>query len=107
VHNGPEFPQPDAMTLATAGAGRVPSARMVLFKGLETALFSSIRTTRAAKQDLAANNRQLWSSTGPRPIIQVRASGTVRRVSRAESSAYFHTRPPGAQLSALASRRAV
>ena len=36
---------------------------------------------------------------------QVRVSGTVRRLPRSASTAYFHSRPRGAQLSALASRQ--
>jgi pyridoxamine 5'-phosphate oxidase len=36
---------------------------------------------------------------------QVRVSGTVRRLSRTDSLAYFRSRPRGAQLSAVASRQ--
>ncbi len=35
----------------------------------------------------------------------MRVSGRVSRLSRAASAAYFHSRPRGAQLSALASRQ--
>jgi pyridoxamine 5'-phosphate oxidase len=56
-------------------------------------------------RDLAANNRAAivfhWSITRH----QVRVSGRVSRLSRAASAAYFHSRPRGAQLSALASRQ--
>src|SRR5205807_10442785 len=56
-------------------------------------------------RDLAANNRAAiafyWSVTRH----QVRVSGRVSRLSRAASAAYFHSRPRGAQLSALASRQ--
>jgi pyridoxamine 5'-phosphate oxidase len=99
-------PQPDAMTLATAGAGRVPSARMVLFKGIAAGSFLFYTNYESLKgRDLAANRQAAlvfyWSATRH----QVRLSGTVRRVSRSESSVYFHSRPRGAQLSALASRQ--
>ena len=99
-------PQPDAMTLATAGAGRVPSARMVLFKGIEGGAFHFYSNYGSRKgRDLAANNRAAlvfyWSVTHH----QVRISGTVRRTNRAASLAYFRSRPRGAQLSALASRQ--
>jgi pyridoxamine 5'-phosphate oxidase len=99
-------PQPDAMTLATAGGGRTPSARMVLFKGIEAGAFLFFSNYESRKgRDLATNKRAAlvfyWSVTGH----QVRISGPVRRVGRAASLAYFHGRPRGAQLSALASRQ--
>ncbi len=98
-------PQPEAMTLATSGAAG-PSARMVLFKGLEGGDFVFYTNYESRKgRDLATTNRAAlvfyWSVTRH----QVRVSGTVRKVSRAASLAYFHSRPRGAQLSALASRQ--
>ena len=98
--------QPDAMTLATADGDGVPSARMVLFKGIEDGsfLFYSNHDSRKGR-DLAANARAAlvfyWSVTRH----QVRVSGRVRRLSRGQSAEYFHSRPRGAQLSALASRQ--
>ena len=98
--------QPDAMTLATAGPGCVPSARMVLFKGIEDGSFLFVSNYESRKgRDLAVNRKAAlvfyWSITRH----QVRVSGIVRRVSREDSIAYFHSRPRGAQLSALASRQ--
>jgi pyridoxamine 5'-phosphate oxidase len=104
--NRKSAPQPDAIALATADARGKPSARMVLFKGLdaEKFLFYSNYGSRKGR-DLAANNRAalvfFWSATRH----QVRVSGRVSRLARAASSAYFHSRPRGAQLSALASRQ--
>ena len=99
-------PQPDAMTLATAGADCTPSARMVLFKGVDDGAFLFYSNYESRKgRDLSANKKAAlvfyWSVTRH----QVRISGNVRRVSRAASLAYFHSRPRGAQLSALASRQ--
>jgi pyridoxamine 5'-phosphate oxidase len=99
-------PQPDAMTLATAGPGSAPSARMVLFKGIDGGAFHFYSDYESRKgRDLAANRKAAlvfyWSATRH----QVRVSGTVRRISRSASLAYFHSRPRGAQLSALASRQ--
>jgi pyridoxamine 5'-phosphate oxidase len=98
--------QPEAMTLATAGPGCTPSARMVLFKGIEGGSFFFYSNYESRKgRDLAANRKAAlvfyWSVTRH----QVRVSGTVRRISRAASLDYFHSRPRGAQLSALASRQ--
>jgi pyridoxamine 5'-phosphate oxidase len=99
-------PQPDAVALATADAHGVPSARMVLFKGMEKEgfLFYSNYGSRKGR-DLASNRQAAlvfyWPATGH----QVRVSGRVSRLPRAASAAYFHSRPRGAQLSALASRQ--
>jgi pyridoxamine 5'-phosphate oxidase len=98
-------PQPDAMTLATTGR-QGPSARMVLLKGVEEGAFTFYSNYESAKgQDLAFDRRAAlvfyWSSTRH----QVRISGTVSRLGRRESLAYFRSRPRGAQLSALASRQ--
>src|SRR4029077_4199529 len=79
---------------------------MVLFKGLDGGRFLFYSNYGSRKgRDLAANNRAalvfFWSVTRH----QVRVSGRVSRLPRAESIAYFHSRPRGAQLSALASRQ--
>jgi pyridoxamine 5'-phosphate oxidase len=98
-------PQPDAIALATSGdAG--PSARMVLLKGIDDGAFVFYSNYESRKgKDLAADRRAAivfhWSVTRH----QVRVSGTVRRLSRKVSRAYFSSRPRGAQLSALASRQ--
>ena len=99
-------PQPEAIALATADASGAPSARMVLFKGLADGRFVFFSNYGSRKgRDLAANNRAalvfFWSKSGR----QVRVSGRVSRLPRAASTAYFHSRPRGAQLSALASRQ--
>jgi pyridoxamine 5'-phosphate oxidase len=98
--------QSDAMALATAGERGAPSVRMVLFKGLDGDRFLFYSNYESRKgRDLAANNRAAavfhWSVVRH----QVRVSGRVSRLPRAESAAYFHSRPRGAQLSALASRQ--
>jgi pyridoxamine 5'-phosphate oxidase len=98
-------PQPDAMALATAGEDG-PSVRMVLFKGLRDGSFLFYTNYESRKgRDLAHDPRAAsvfyWYPTHH----QVRVSGSVRRLSRKESLAYFRSRPRGAQLSALASRQ--
>jgi pyridoxamine 5'-phosphate oxidase len=98
--------QPDAMTLATVSADGTASARMVLFKGIEAGAFLFYSNYESRKgRDLEANRSAAivfyWSVTRH----QVRVSGKVRKLGRADSLAYFHSRPRGAQLSALASRQ--
>jgi pyridoxamine 5'-phosphate oxidase len=97
--------QPDAIALATSGRSG-PSARMVLFKGIEDGAFLFYTNYDSRKgRDLADDNRAAivfyWFATRH----QVRVSGTVRRLSRQRSLVYFRSRPRGAQLSALASRQ--
>jgi pyridoxamine 5'-phosphate oxidase len=98
-------PQPDAMTLATAG-DEGPSARMVLFKGFQNGdfLFYSNYASRKGL-DLVHDHRAalvfFWSATRH----QVRVYGVVRKLGKPASEEYFKTRPRGAQLSALASRQ--
>ena len=98
-------PQPDAMSLATCGESG-PSARMVLYKGIEDGAFLFYSNYESRKgRDLAYDNPAAlvfyWFVTHH----QVRVSGTVRRRSRQASLTYFKSRPRGAQLSALASRQ--
>jgi pyridoxamine 5'-phosphate oxidase len=98
-------PQPDAMAVATAGDDG-PSVRMVLFKGIQDGSFLFYTNYESRKgRDLAQDPRAAivfyWFATHH----QIRVSGTVRRLSRKASLAYFRTRPRGAQLSALASRQ--
>lgn len=98
-------PQPDAIALATSG-DEGPSARMVLFKGIADGAFLFYTDYSSRKgRDLAADNRAaivfFWFAT----CHQVRVSGTVRKLSRKASEAYFASRPHGAQLSAAASRQ--
>jgi pyridoxamine 5'-phosphate oxidase len=98
--------RPDAMALATADLKRTPSARMVLFKGMEDGAFLFYSNYGSRKgRDLSANRRAALVFYWPATHHQVRVYGTVRRLSRTASLAYFRTRPRGAQLSALASRQ--
>jgi pyridoxamine 5'-phosphate oxidase len=97
--------QADAIALATTGSAG-PSARMVLFKGLDDRSFLFYSNYESRKgRDLAEDNRAAivfyWFPTHH----QVRVSGTVTRLDRKASLAYFRSRPRGARLSALASRQ--
>lgn len=96
--------EPEAMTLATASAAGVPSARMVLMKGLDEsglAFFSDYSSRKAA--ELAANPAAALLFHWPELGRQVRIEGSVEKVGREETVAYAHSRSRGAQLSALAS----
>jgi pyridoxamine 5'-phosphate oxidase len=101
-----ELREPNAMTLATADPGGAPSARMVLLKGVDQRGFTFFTDYRSQKgRELDANPRAAlvfhWGELGR----QVRITGTVRRVAREESEAYFRSRPLGSRLSAWASHQ--
>jgi len=98
--------QPEAIALATADARGAPSVRMVLFKGVDNGKFLFYTNYESRKgRDLAANHRAALVFYWPVTRHQVRVSGKVSKLPRAASIAYFHSRPRGAQLSALASRQ--
>jgi pyridoxamine 5'-phosphate oxidase len=97
---------PEAVALATATRAGAPSARMVLLKGFDDAGFVFYTNYESRKARELAENPQAallfyWDELGR----QVRIDGAVEKVARAESEAYFASRPPGSQLSALASRQ--
>ena len=94
----------DAMTLATASRDGAPSARVVLLKQMDEdgLVFYTNYNSRKARE-LDENPRAAlvlyWSELDR----QVRAEGTVERVSPEESDEYFRIRPRESQLGALAS----
>ena len=97
-------PTPDAMTLATASADGRPSARIVLYKGLQrgAVLFVTNYESRKARE-LAENPRAALVMHFALMERQVRVEGRVEKASAAESEAYFRSRPRGSQLGAWAS----
>ena len=95
---------PNAMTLATAGADALPSARMVLLKGFDERgfVFYSNYESRKGKQLASNPNAALvfyWSELER----QVGITGGVLRVDKSESEEYFNSRPLGSRLGAWAS----
>jgi pyridoxamine 5'-phosphate oxidase len=97
---------PEAMALGTATPDGTPSVRMVLLKGFDADGFVFYTGYESRKgQELAANPSAallfFWDPLGR----QVRVEGPVERLARQQSEAYFHSRPRGAQLAALASRQ--
>lgn len=96
--------EPDAMALATASLTGVPSARTVSLRGLDDrgfAFYSNYRSPKA--RDLDENPRAAIVFHWREVERQVRATGTVTRLSREESLAYWRNRPLGSRLSALVS----
>lgn len=96
----------NAMALATAAADGTPSVRTVLLKGVDERGFVFYSNYASEKgQDLLVNPRAALLFFWKEIHRQVRISGTVVRVSREESDAYFHRRPVGSQLSAAVSQQ--
>jgi len=96
--------EPDAMALATASLTGVPSARTVSLRGLDDrgfAFYSNYGSPKA--RDLDENPRAAIVFHWREVERQVRATGTVTRLSREESLAYWRNRPLGSRLSALVS----
>jgi pyridoxamine 5'-phosphate oxidase len=101
-----QVPDPNAMTLATVGAEGRPSARIVLLKVFDEAGFTFHTNYDSRKgRELAANPHAALVFFWPELERQVRVEGVVRRLSDAESDAYFQSRPFGSRLSAWASRQ--
>jgi len=91
----------NAMVVATASADGTPSARVVLLKGFDERGFVFYSNYESAKgRDLAENPRAALTFYWPRLERQVRVAGTVERISREESQAYFDSRPVGSRIGA-------
>ncbi|HEV2260157.1 MAG TPA: pyridoxamine 5'-phosphate oxidase [Streptosporangiaceae bacterium] len=99
-------PMPEAMTLASATSDGVPSARLVVLRGLRRRLVFFTDRDSDKGAELAANPRAAavlhWLVPAHR---QVRVAGPVERVSQDEADEYWSTRAPAARLSAAASRQ--
>lgn len=98
--------EPNAMTLATATRDGVPSARIVLLKGVDANGFTFFTDYRSRKgAELAENPLAALTFFWKEIERQVRISGAVSRVSVAESDAYFRSRPAGSRLGAWVSHQ--
>ncbi|MCX2449976.1 pyridoxamine 5'-phosphate oxidase [Pedobacter sp. PLR] len=96
--------EPNVMTLATANASGKPSARILLLKGFDEDGFVFYTNYNSDKgKDLAENPNAAMVFFWPELERQVRIEGTVRKIAEEDSTAYFHSRPPGSQIGATAS----
>ncbi|MCW5833527.1 MAG: pyridoxamine 5'-phosphate oxidase [Labilithrix sp.] len=99
-------PEPTAMTLATATPEGEPSARVVLLKGVDARGLVFFTNYGSAKgRDLASNPRACANLFWVLLERQIRVTGSVAKVSREESEAYFRARPRESQLGAWASEQ--
>lgn len=98
--------EPNAMIFGTAGDDGQPTSRTVLMKGFDHqgfVLFTNYSSTKA-RQATANPFGSLLFPWYPLER-QVVVTGSVERVPRAESDAYFRSRPRGSQLGAWASHQ--
>ena len=98
--------EPTAMTLATATPDGHPSARVVLLKAADERGFTFFTDYRSQKgRELERNPRAALVFYWGELERQVRITGTVGRIARDESEAYFQSRPRGSRLGAWASEQ--
>ncbi len=95
---------PNAMALATASAGAVPSVRMVLLKGHDRRGFVFYTNAQSRKGGEVLANPQAallfhWKSLRR----QIRIEGPLSEVSAEEADAYFRSRPFVSQVGSAAS----
>ena len=94
----------NAMSLATASVAAAPSVRIVLLKALDERGFSFFTNYESQKgRELDANAVAALCFHWKELERQVRASGTVQRLSPDESATYFAMRPRVSQIGAWVS----
>ncbi|MDQ2754629.1 MAG: pyridoxamine 5'-phosphate oxidase [Actinomycetota bacterium] len=99
-------PEPEAMSLATATAGGVPSQRWVLLKGVDERGFVFYTNERSRKGvEMAANPVAALGFRWGLLDRQVRITGSISRVGDEEADRYWTTRARGSQLGAWASEQ--
>lgn len=96
--------EPNAMVVATATPAGVPSLRTVLLRGVGPDGFLFFTNYASRKGGELAANPRVALLFGWVPLErQVIVEGTAARVERAETEAYFATRPRDSRLGAWAS----
>ena len=96
--------EPNAMTLATASADGIPSARIVLLKGFDQKGFVFFTNYNSYKGlQLAENPKACLVFFWKELERQVRITGLAAPVSPQESDTYFQSRPEGSRIGAWAS----
>ena len=99
-----EISEPNAMTLATASADGLPSARIVLLKGFDEKGFVFFTNYNSFKGlQLQENPRACLVFFWKELERQVRVMGLIEQLSSHENDEYFNSRPEGSRISAIAS----
>jgi pyridoxamine 5'-phosphate oxidase len=100
------LPEPNAVVLATASPGGVPSARTVLLKAYDErglVVFTNLQSRKAHEASANPNASLVfpWLEL-ERQVVVV---GRVEPTSRAETEAYFRQRPRASQIGSWVSRQ--
>ena len=99
-----EIVEPNAMTLATASADGMPSARIVLLKGYDDSGFLFFTNYKSFKAlQLEENPKACLVFFWKELERQVRVIGLVSKIPVNDSDAYFTSRPEGSRIGAWAS----
>ncbi len=94
----------NAMTLATSSADGFPSARIVLLKNFNKEGFSFFTNYNSFKgQQLAENPKACLVFFWKELERQVRITGLIEKLDAAVNDEYFHSRPEGSRIGAIAS----
>ncbi len=98
---------PNAMTLSTIGADGVPSARTVLLKQLESGEGFGFFTNYESRKgnEIAASPVAAGLFFWRELERQIQFRGTVEKLPREESEAYFFSRPYGSRIGAWVSEQ--
>jgi len=104
--DGGHVMEPEAMSLSTATPSGIPSARIVLFKEIDSRgfIFFTNYTSRKSKELIANPHAALvfyWREVHK----SVRVLGKVEKITPDESEEYFQGRPVGSRLGAWASKQ--
>jgi pyridoxamine 5'-phosphate oxidase len=97
-------PEHNAMTLSTATHNGMPSARIVLLKGIynDGFVFYTNYLSRKGKE-ITKNPVGALTFFWPSQERQVRIEGTIEKLSKEQSEKYFHSRPKESQIGAVVS----
>lgn len=96
--------EPNAAALATADVNARPAVRMVLLRSIASdgAVFATNYESNKGR-DLAQNPQAAFTIWWQPMFRQVRVTGSVQQLTKAENDEIFSERPRGAQIGAIAS----
>ena len=98
--------EPNAMVVSTVSKSGQPSSRVILLKGVDGRGFVFYTNYESRKgREIEANPRVSLLFPWLALERQVVVEGSVTKISREESEAYFHSRPHASQIGAWASQQ--
>jgi pyridoxamine 5'-phosphate oxidase len=101
-----ELSEPNAMNLATTSKEGEVSSRMVLLKTFDETGFVFFTNYNSSKaQDIQSTKNAAINFWWDMLYRQVRIDGRVEKIPREDSVEYFHSRPVGSQIGAIASQQ--